>query len=183
MTPATATWANLRDSPGGVGLATILEEEAMIAKQHAALAATDLEDLDNIILHTRHVRHAVNPAAERSGQGPGRGYGIVKAADGIIQHMELSRDSADASESAKVHAEHVLASARNIQFWAGKTVDKAGQIIGGASPVSSAFYAEQIVERIEWILNGHDADGDGTVSWNEGEGGLAQVKAHLSYIE
>lgn len=172
-----------QDTPGEVGLATILEEEAMIAKQHAALAVTDLEDLPNIQLHTRHVRHAVDPTAESSGQGPGRGYGIIKAADGIVQHMEFARDAADASESAKIHAEHVLASARNIQFWAGKIVDKAGQIIGGASPVSSAFYAEQIVERIEWILNGHDADGDGEVSWKEGEGGLAQVKAHLSFIE
>ena len=172
-----------QDTPGEVGLATILEEEAMIAKQHAALAVTDLEDLANIQLHTKHVRHAVNPSAETSGQGPGRGYGIAKAADGIVQHMELARDAVDASDSARAHAEHVLAAAGNIQFWAGKTIDKAGQIIGGASPVSSAFYAEQIVERIEWILNGRDADGDGEISWKEGEGGLAQVKAHLSFIE
>ncbi len=172
-----------QDTPGGVGLAQILEEEAMIAKQHAGYAVTDLEDLPNIQLHTRHVRHAVDPTAERSGEGPGRGYGIVKAAAGIVQHMELSRDAADASESAKIHSEHVLASARNIQFWAGKILAKAGQVVGGASPVSSAFYAEEIVEHVDWILNGRDADGDGNVSWTDGEGGLAQVKAHLSFIE
>ena len=171
------------DTPGEVGLATILEQEAMIAKEHAGYAVTDLEDLPNIQLHTRHVRHAVDPTQERTGEGPGMGYGIVKAAAGIIQHMEFARDAADVSESAKIHAEHVLASARNIQFWAGKTVAKAGQIIGGASPVSSAFYAEEIVDRIDWILNGVDANGDGNVSWEEGEGGLAQVRAHLSYIE
>jgi len=172
-----------QDTPGEVGLATILEEEAMIAKQHAELAATDLEDLANIQLHTRHVRHAVDPTAERSGEGPGRGYGIVKAASGIVQHMELSRDAADASESAKTHAEHVIASARNVQIWAGEVRDRASQVIGGASPVSSAFYAEENIEQIGWILNGRDADGDGNVSWSEGEGGLAQVKEHLSYIE
>jgi len=172
-----------QDTPGEVGLATILEEEAMIAKQHAEFAAADLEDLPNIQLHTRHVRHAVDPTAERSGEGPGRGYGIIKAAAGIVQHMELSRDAADASESAKIHSEHIIASARNIQAWAGEVVDRAGQVIGGASPVSSAFYAEENIEQIGWILNGRDADGDGDVSWTEGEGGLAQVKAHLSFIE
>lgn len=155
----------------------------MIAKEHATYAVTDLEDLENMRLHTRHVRHAADPRAERSGQGPGKGYGIVKAAAGILQHMEFARDAPDASDSAKLHAEHVLSSTRNIQFWAGKTLDKAGQVIGGASPVSSAFYTEQIAERIDWILNGHDANGDGSITWEDGEGGLAQVKAHLSYIE
>ena len=175
--------SGLPGTPGDVGLATILEEELMIAQAHAGYAVTDLEDLANIQLHTRHVRHAVNPAAETSGQGPGLGHGIVKAAGGIVQHMEFSRDSADASESAKIHSEHVITAARNIQYWAGKIVDKAGQILGGSSPISSAFYAEENVEQLGWILNGHDAGGDGTISWTEGEGGLAQIKAHLSYIE
>ena len=56
--------------------------------------------------------------------------------------------------------------------------DRSGQIIGGASPISSAFYAEENLEQLGWILNGHDADGDGSISWDEGEGGLAQIKAH-----
>lgn len=175
--------SGLPGTPGDVGLATALEQELAVAQAHAGYATTDLEDLANIQLHTRHVRHAVNPAAETSGQGPGLGYGIVKAAEGIVQHMEFSRDSADASESAKIHSEHVITAARNVRFWASKIVDRAGQIIGGASPISSAFYAEENVEQLGWILNGHDADGDGTISWKEGEGGLAQIKAHLSYIE
>ena len=173
----------LPGTPGDVGLATILEEELAIAQAHAGYAAADLEDWANIQLHTHHVRHAVDPAAETSGQGPGLGYGIVKAADGIVQHMEFSRDSADASESAKIHSVHVITAARNIAAWARLIVDRCGQIIGGASPVSSAFYAEENLEQLGWILNGHDANGDGTISWEEGEGGLAQVKAHLSYIE
>lgn len=171
------------DTPGEVGLVTVLEQEATIAGEHAGYAVLDLEDLANIQLHTRHVRHAVDPTAEQSGEGPGMSYGIVKAAAGVIQHMEFARDASDASASARLHAEHVITAARNIQFWAGKTLDKAGQVIGGASPVASAFYAEEIVERIDWILNGRDANGDGTITWEDGEGGLAQIKEHLSYIE
>jgi len=173
----------LPGTPGDVGLATILEEELAIAQAHAGYAAADLKDWANIQLHTHHVRHAVDPAAETSGQGPGLGYGIVKATDGIVQHMEFSRDSADASESAKIHSVHVITAARNIAAWARLIVDRCGQIIGGASPVWSAFYAEENLEQLGWILNGHDANGDGTISWEEGEGGLAQIKAHLSYIE
>ena len=171
------------DTPGEVGLVTILQKEATIAREHAEYAVTDLDDLANIQLHTRHVRHAVDPVAERSGVGPGMGYGIARAAVGVIRHMEFARDAADASASARLHAEHVITSARNIQFWAGKILDKAGQVTGGASPVASAFYAEEIVERIDWILNGRDADSDGTITWEDGEGGLTQVMEHLSYIE
>ena len=168
-----------QDTPGQVGLVTILEQEAEIAAEHAGYAVADLEDLDNIKLHTTHVRHAVSG----EGSGPGKGYGIIKAANGVVAHMGLARDAADASDSVKLHAEHVIASASNILFWAGKILDKAGQITGGASPVSSAFFAEEIVEHLGWIRNGRDADGDGSITWQEGEGGLAQIKEHLSYIE
>jgi mono/diheme cytochrome c family protein len=170
------------DTPGKVGLVTILEQETDIAAQHAGFAVKDLEDLANIQLHTHHVRHAVDPSTEPEG-GPGKGYGIIKAAKGVIQQMELARDSADATDSVKTHSVHVITAANNVVHWAGKILDKAGQITGGASPVASSFFAEQNVELLDWIKNGHDADGDGTITWQESEGGLAQIKQHLSYIE
>jgi len=171
------------DTPGEVGLITTLEEELDIAIAHAAYAVTDLEDLDNIRFHTDHVRHAVNPASVRSGQGPGLGYGLVRAAQGVRDHLGYAAGTADASESMTLHAQHVDAATGNVLFWAGKILDRGGLIIGGASPIVSSFFAEEIVEHLEWIKNGRDANGDGVISWEEGEGGLAQMKAHLSYIE
>ncbi len=171
------------DTPGAVGLVTTLEEELDIATAHAGYAVTDLEDLDNMRFHTDHVRHAVNPASAHAGQGPGLGYGLVRAAQGVRDHLGYAAGSADASESMKLHAQHVDAAVGNVLFWAGKILDKGGLIIGGASPIVSSFFAEEIVEHLEWIRNGRDANGDGVISWEEGEGGLAQMKAHLSYIE
>ena len=174
------SWA---DTPGQVGLIAILEEELAIAVAHAGYAAMDLENLENIRLHTDHVRHAVDPASVRSGQGPGRGYGLRRATQGVLDHLGYAAAAADASESLKLHAEHVAASANNVLFWAGKILDKAAQITGGASPIVSAFFAEEIVEHLQWIAEGRDANGDGATSWEDGEGGLAQMKAHLGYIE
>lgn len=171
------------DTPGGVGLIVTLEEELDIAIAHAGYAVTDLEDLANIQLHADHVRHAVDPGSLRSGQGPGLGYGLVRAARGVLDHLGYAVATADASESLKLHAEHVSASGNNVLAWAVKILDKAALISGGASPIVSAFFAEEIVEQLQWIKNGRDANGDGTVSWESGEGGLAQMKAHLSYIE
>ena len=143
----------------------------------------DLEDLENIQLHTRHVRHAIDPSKESSAQGPGKGYGVCRASKGVSQHMMLARDAPDATDSVKLHAEHVLASTANVSFWCGKILDKAAQITGGASPVASAFFAEEIVEHTNWILDGRDANSDGKISWEEGEGGVAQIKQHLAYME
>lgn len=170
------------DTPGGVGLIRILEEEIDIAIAHAGYAALDLDDLANMQLHTDHVRHAVDPASLSSGAGPGRDYGIVRAAGGVRDHLDYAAGTGDASDSLKLHAEHVRAAIGNIEAWAGKVLDKAAQITGGASPVVSAFFAEEIVEHLQWMKNGRDADGDGTVGWHEGEGGLAQAKEHLGYI-
>lgn len=170
----------LGETPGGVGLLAILEEEARIAQQHAAFAVKDLEDYDNIRLHTPHVRHAIDPAEEPS--GPGKGYGVARAAKAVIAHMELAAATGDATDKVKTHAAHVISAANNIVLWCGKIVAKANQITGGSSPVSQAFYAEEIVEQIRWILEGNDADGDGAVSWTEGEGGLAQIRQHLGFI-
>ena len=171
------------DTPGQVGLIAVLEEELAIAIAHAGYAVTDLENLENIQLHTDHVRHAVDPASVRSGQGPGLGYGLRRAAEGVLDHLGYAAAAADASDSLKLHAEHVTASGNNVLFWAGKILDKAGQITGGASPVASAFFAEEIVEHLQWIAHGRDANEDGAIGWEEGEGGLAQMKAHLGYIE
>jgi mono/diheme cytochrome c family protein len=172
----------LGETPGGVGLLTILEQEARIAQQHAAFAVKDLEDYENIRLHVAHVRHAINPAKERSGAGPGKGYGVARAAKAVIAHMELAAATGDATDKVKAHAAHVISAANNIVFWCEKIVDKANQVTSGGSPISQAFFAEEIVERIQWILEGTDADGDGAVSWTKGEGGLAQIRQHLGFI-
>ena len=57
------------------------------------------------------------------------------------------------------------------------------QIMGGAAPVWVSYYAEEVAKRTDWILNGNDANGDGNISWTEGEGGLAQIQQHLGFIE
>jgi len=34
----------------------------------------------------------------------------------------------------------------------------------------------------EELVSGRDANGDGTISWQEGEGGLDQVQQHMGFI-
>ena len=173
----TESWG---DTPGKVGLITILEEEAQIAATHAKLAISNKEDLKNVRMHIAHVENAVDPSVVKS--GPGKGYGVIKAAQGIATHMGFAA-GADAGDSLKMHSVHVIQCAKNVERWANEIMTKSGYIKGGASDVASQFYADEVADMTGWILNGRDANGDGKISWEEGEGGLAQMKAHLGYIQ
>ena len=77
----------------------------------------------------------------------------------------------------------MITSANNIVEWSNRIIKMSDQVVAGASPIVMAYYAEKIVIRLQWILTGHDADGDGKSSWAEGEGGRAQIKQHLSFVE
>jgi hypothetical protein len=154
------------DTPGQVGLITILEQEAKIAADHAGYGK------NNPSAHMPHVRHALDPKSE--GGGPGKGYGVIRAAEGVIAHMDFARKAPDAADALKTHSEHIITSARNVVGWARQALDK--------SKDNSAKSMDEIAQITQWILNGRDANGDGKISWQEGEGGIAQMKQHLGFI-
>lgn len=160
----TESWG---DTPGKVGLLTILEQEAKIAAQHAEYGK------GNAATHMPHVRHAIDAASE--GGGPGKGYGVIKAALGVAAHMKFAAESPDASEGVKMHSVHVITSANNVAAW-------AKQVMEMSKDTSSASMAK-IADMTKWIVEGHDANGDGKVGWQEGEGGIAQIKQHLGFIQ
>jgi hypothetical protein len=155
------------DTPGKVGLVTILEQEAKVAADHAGYGKS------NPSAHMPHVRNALDPKAEPN--GPGKGYGVIRAAEAVIAHMDMARKAADASDGLKTHSEHVITSAKNVVMWAKQAMEK--------SKDTSAKSMDEIVQLTQWILNGRDANGDGKISWQEGEGGIAQLKQHLGFIE
>ena len=177
MGHVTKSWG---DTPDNVGLLTILEEEAQIAAQHAGLAAQDLSDLSSMQTHTRHVRHAIDAASESG--GPGKGYGILKAAQGVSRHISLASNAGDASDNVKRHAEHVRSSAENVVKWGQEVMQLSEQVLSASAADQAAPSVQQIQELTQHIVNGTDADGDGRVGWQAGEGGVAQAKQHMDLM-
>ncbi len=178
MGHVTKSWG---DTPDNVGLLTILEEEAQIAAQHAGLAARDLSDLSSMQTHTRHVRHAIDAASESG--GPGKGYGSVKAAQGVSRHIGLASNAGDASDNVKLHAEHVKSSADNVVKWGQEIMQLSEKVLSASSADQAAPSVQQIQELTQHIVEGTDANGDGRVGWQTGEGGVAQAKQHMGFME
>ena len=167
-------------TPDNVGLLAAAQAEAEVAAQHAGLAAGS-EDLAGIQRHIVHVLHAIDPST--SERGPGRGYGLVRAANGCAQHIGMAGGSDDASDAVKAHSNHVGTSCTNVATWGEGIAEKAGEVAGASDMAAAKALADEIAAMVDAIVNGTDADGNGRISWGEGEGGLAQAATHLRLMK
>ncbi len=168
------------DTPGQQGLLAVLEKEARIAAQHAGFAASKPDDADWMLTHIRHVRHAVDPSSEKG--GPGLGYGLIRAAEGVARHMRLAAAAPDASENIKLHAVHVATAAENVVSWGNEIMILSDGALAEEKAKRIASFARGIRKLTGQILDGRDIDGDGKVTWQVGEGGVAQAKLHLQLL-
>ncbi len=167
-------------TPDNVGLLAAAQAEAEVAAQHAGLAAGS-DDLAGIQRHVAHVLHAIDPST--SERGPGRGYGLARAAEGCARHIGMAGGSDDASDAVKTHSNHVRTSCANVAAWAESVAEKAAAVAGATDMAAAKVLAEEIAAMTQAIVSGMDADGNGRVSWGEGEGGLEQAATHLRLMK
>ena len=170
-----------RGTPEGVGLLPAAGEEAAVAATHAGLATRNPDNLGSIQRHIGHVLNAVDPTVEES--GPGKGYGLLKAAQGVATHVRLAADSEGASQNVKTHAAHVGASAGNVVMWAERILELGSQVKEAETAGAAAEMAQEIQMLTQAIVDGQDANEDGRIGWGEGEGGLAQAVQHMNLMK
>ena len=169
-----------RGTPDRQGLLPTAVAEAEIALQHATLAQRDPTDLAAIQRHVGHVAHALDPTGAEG--GPGLGYGMIRAAERAAHYVELSMASSGAGDAITTHGPHVATAARSAAMMAETVLEKAHEIEAVESAEDAASLLEELVALAEGLLNGVDADGDGRIGWQEGEGGLAQAQQHLELL-
>jgi len=171
---------SMNGTPDRVGLIDALTTEAEIAAQHATLAASDLTDLDAMKRHTKHVRHALDPSTEEG--GPGKGFGVIRAADGVSTHVKLAARSDGAADRTKTHAVHIATSADNVSMWSKAALAEAEKVLAAETAEAASESMTKIATLMEQLQSGTDANEDGKVSWESGEGGIAQARQHLEIM-
>lgn len=169
-----------RGTPDEQGLLPTAVAEAEIAAQHAALAMRAPDDLEAVQRHAGHVLHALDPSEVEG--GPGLGYGAIEAAERTAHYISLASRSAGATPPIETHAQHVETSARNAVVNGTAAAELAQEILDAEEAAVAAELLEELVERTRAMLEGVDADGDGRIGWQEGEGGLAQATTHLGLL-
>jgi len=171
------SWA---DTPGQKGLMETAIAEAEIAATHAGFAVKKPDDLAWMKMHNKHVINAIDPTKEP--KGPGMGYGVIKASKGVIKHINLAAGSADASDFLKMHAVHVATSAENAVKRSEQVLQLSEMLQKTNSAKEAAKLSQEINALTQAILNGTDANGDGKITWQAGEGGLLESRKHLGFI-
>src|SRR5439155_16114125 len=134
--------------------------------------ARDPSNLNAMKTHAGHVINAVDPTIVAA--GPGLGYGVKKAAMGVAAHIDLAAKAQGASQNVITHANHIATSAKNTVQRADQVVALAKQIQAATSAADAAALVSQLVSLTAQLTAGVDSNGDGRITWQEGEGGLQQ---------
>lgn len=167
-------------TPMNMGLLPTAMAEAKTAAQHAGLAAK-ATSLPMIQTHAGHVINAIDPTIVA--QGPGAGYGVKKAAQGVAQHAGLAAMAPDANMMVKTHSMHVTTAANNVVAMSDDIVAIAQKIRMSTSMEEAQKLAMEMQTKAEQLTTGVDADGNGQISWNKPEGGLNQAQQHMTFMK
>ena len=168
------------DTPDKWGLLPTAVAEATIAQQHAAFAARTPADLASMQRHAAHVLHALDPSVEK--QGPGRGFGVKRAANNAATHIEMAAKEPTASANVKTHAVHVATASRAVAVRVDAAVALAQKIRAATTAADAAGLVSQLVSLCDQLMAGVDANADGRIGWDAQEGGLQQAQQHLQLM-
>ena len=168
------------DTPSRMGLLATAEAEAANVERHVRFAASRTDHLYWMRTQAGHVVHALEPS--RMAEGRGLGYGLRKALAGISLAAVEAAGAPDATDGVKMHAAHVTASVSTALDHSSHLLEVAGKVIESPDPHVAKPLVEQMQELTFWLLHGRDANGDGKVSWEKGEGGLDQIAIHVGLM-
>lgn len=166
-----------------VGFLTKALGDAGIANEYAGYAAGGAQapgDLASMRTHAGNVLHALDPS--KVDEGPGFDFGVIPSVRRVIDHLEMAAAAEDATENVRTHARHVVASARNTLERAERMVELIDRIRSTTSAEEADRLADELELLSRQLRNGADADGDGRVTWQEGEGGLYQAERHMALL-
>jgi hypothetical protein len=170
------------DTPGLQGLLPVAMAEARVAAQHATLATRQPENLAYMKTHSEHVMHALDPSTVPQLMAPGQGYGLKKSVTGIATHIALAAKEQDASPNIVAHARHVAMSTTNTLARIEQMLALAAQVRAATSAADAAKLVSQLASLGEQLVAGADANGDGRVTFEPGEGGMQHVDQHVKFM-
>lgn len=157
--------------------------EAGTAAEYASFAAGGQQrpgDLGAMKTHAGNVLHALDPT--RVDGGPGLGLGLVEASRKTIAHVRMAAEAPDASDSLRAHARHVVSCVRNTLARADRMLEISERILATESAEEADRLSDELNTLAFRLRNGVDANGDGRITWHEGEGGLYVAQEHMQLL-
>ncbi|RLT32717.1 MAG: hypothetical protein DWI57_18185, partial [Chloroflexi bacterium] len=177
------------DTPDGAGYAVGLVEEARLMATHANLArsAAAAGNLAGARTHTEHTRNILFGKDDpRYGdfdgtggiQNPGDGFGLLRYAANADTKLLEAAESAEVTPEmadqlfAATLAIANFAPANDTDTWSDQLIEQTQAILAAATAGEATAPATVMRDLGKQIVDGVDADADGTVEAISGEGGV-----------
>lgn len=172
QTPAQVHLGHVNTKFVGVkdgGLLQASKAEAQVVVTHAGLGM-QANDLATMKTHAGHIIHAIDP--RRVTTGPGTGYGLLTASEGLVRHLELASRAQGANAQLKTAATDAVAGAKNTQR-------RADRILGIAIVINE--FVDSPAEGTE-LFRDLKALADQLLAGSGGEGGLQVVEQNVGQM-
>jgi hypothetical protein len=183
-----------KDTPDAKGFLPTAIADTQVAMEQVERA--DLEGrINDFWLYGGYLLNALDPGPETDAilktayarlpttyvkvEVPGSGYGVKRARDGALQHVQLAAKSEGASDNVKTHAAHVTASLENVAKWTDQAIATARKLLEAKDVGGGQILVDELTAQVGQIAIGVDANGDGQTGWQTGEGGLRQANTHM----
>jgi hypothetical protein len=167
-------------APGGRGLTVTAAEEVNTAMMYANFAAGHPTDLEAMKINVRKVLHALVP--QEGTQGPGLGFGVKRAADGVATHIEMAVKAPGASETIRKSGPNVAMAARAVAARAQEIAEIGGRVLGAQKAAEAAPLVEQLRTLALQLDTGKDVNGSGRIDLDAAEPGMNQLEAQVYSI-
>jgi hypothetical protein len=172
--------AGFTGAPGGRGLVVTTAIEVNTAMMYANFAAGNPTSLDAMKTNVRNVLHALAP--EQGAKGPGLGFGVKRAAEAVVTHIELAVKSPGASEVLRKLGPAVAQAGRAVAARAQEMTDLGKRVLAAQTATQAAPLVEQLRSLALQLDLGRDANGNGQIEMNAVEPGMNQLEAQVYSI-
>ena len=172
--------AGFTGAPGGRGLVVTTAIEVNTAMMYANFAAGNPTNLDAMKTNVRNVLHALAP--EQGAKGPGLGFGVKRAAEAVVTHIELAVKSPGASETLRKLGPAVAQAGRAVAARAQEMTDLGMRVLAAQTATQAAPLVEHLRALALQLDLGRDADDNGQIEMNAVEPGMNQLEAQVYSI-
>jgi len=173
---AVTTWG---DTPDQRGLFVVAQETADEALLQAELAWLAQDSPDAARQHMHNVVRALHPDLLSFDEKTDRDYGVIRALEGAMDHIEFAATSDDASLNFVSTAAGLVDQGSIIADDFKVSADMAHAALN-SEPAEMADISFALSERLRFAVFGRDVDGDGIIGSAENETGLLQLNEQLN---
>jgi serine/threonine protein kinase len=190
----------MEDNPNHIGMVVGLVNDATLVNQAAKGMLADYtsgntgsmranaEEIANVIVGKQNSDMYKDWDSNGKINDPSDGYGILLNGNqagyvgGVIDHAELAAKASDSTAEIRMHKDHVIVCAKNVEDWATQLRDIAIRIAQSKPGDNVEADVRSAAILADHILNGIDINGNEAVEPIPGEGGALTAYEHAAYM-